>query len=283
METITEENHIPVYDLINYMNGIETDDLFEKYKSHIQECDICQESTSYVIKNRSHPFYIRTSNGSEIIPTQFHVTANLSGKHIGWLKYCFLKHHNNVNIVAGEANVRVYTKEIGARINHILGDLDYELEHEDKMKVVCGPIITINDDFNGEDRSEGSIFSSIAKDKNFELYFSNKRQKDHFRIGGRNIDIYVESPHDVCEDERESFLYTHNPLVSGRYVAKFNNILKSAHVWKSIDPRNDFIFLNMSELKRLKNVVEEEKLDYNDLTKSDLVKIISNNSSQIYQ
>lgn len=199
------------------------------------------------------------------------LTKSNKEENVQNLEKLFLEYSADVDIVAGEANIAVYSnhakKIILAQLNK------FSIKNDEyKTRMVCGPVLMIKEGFKSN-RAKGTIIPELAKHENFILYFSNKRQKQHFRIGGDEL-IYMHDYHPVCESHRVTRFYTNNIDAYLKYRNLFDEIITSSDVRISKNPQKDFLFLTYKELLKFRDILKKHELEYENLNKEQLEDII---------
>jgi hypothetical protein len=184
---------------------------------------------------------------------------------------CLKRFGPEICIVAGELNCRVYTKEF---MKTICDELDRAKdmvpggELQFKAQIVCGPVAMIKKGFS-ENRASNSILPELLKNPDIELYYSYRRQKEHFRLAP--MAVYTEGPHPPNAVEREGHrtYFKIDKLIE--YQNKKINILSNSSVvrlCKSARDIDKFIFLTENELKnmvQLVNIDSGNERDFDDL------------------
>lgn len=277
--------HIPYRQLSGYVSAILPPRALEKYEAHAKLCSRCAQSIDHAVRDRAPgPHWLWTDQGLILLPPLFHEVHELSSKCPERLQECYRVFRNLVDIVGGEANPQVYTDAVRLEAERSLSEIKGSLPPEKKAKLVCGPIVAARGSYPRGEEYKGTILTTLVRQRNFLLYCSDRRQIEHFRVGGFDKQVYVESPHDVLQTVRESFIYREDPLVCGRYREKFDCLMDSNEIERvaETDYEESFIFMTEAALARLKRIINELNLNYNDLNRHELQTIIDDNVNYVY-
>ncbi len=197
-------------------------------------------------------------------------SADLSPSYV---MECIRRFGPELDIIAGELHHRVYTMEFVdlLREQFALRELIMS-DYDGKCRIVCGPVVLIADDY-GKARIEGSMLLELMAQPRVEMYCSRRRQREHFRRaeGG----VYFEKSHGPNSEEREAWALLYDEQVVEEYRAKADRIIEQDEmVYRSLNPEKDFLFLREAELRWLCAVLDERKLSFDDLERSELRTIL---------
>jgi len=175
-----------------------------------------------------------------------------------------IEHGPEICIIAGELHHRVYSPEFRdalfeqlARARKVAGggQLPY------KAQIACGPVaMTPN---GGESGIEQSILGELVEHPDVELFYSHRRQKDHFRLAP--FAVYTEGWHPVNAIERRGTVYRYRVEEHIEYQEKRLAILsddKQVTLCKDLaDVDKYFIFMTENELGMIVDQLASEGKD----------------------
>jgi len=120
-----------------------------------------------------------------------------------------------------------------------------------KMSFIGGPVQIQDDILNT------APLVQLAKEGVIDLYYSEKRQKEHFWVS-KNGMVFSEDIHEPVAEIRTGYYIKNNCFESDDFIKKFKEALHGKNI-KVIRYHNDmkpFIVLSMTEFKRAKSIIK---------------------------